>query len=119
MADPLEQAPSVALVMKPIREPAVFASVLECRDPSMVRAHSVVPKPPANLIAGKVPLRVWLVEESLAAVAVLVVAARRAIAASNEVRMRMDLMFTYSVGRCDQTQIVKARRRCGTSAAPS
>jgi hypothetical protein len=97
VAEPLGQVPSIALVMYPIRAPLVFAIVLECNEPSRVTAHSVVPKPPPKLILANVPLSVWLEEESLPAVAVLVRAAKMVIAASSAVEVRIGLMSTLDV----------------------
>jgi hypothetical protein len=57
-----EASATTALVMYPIREPAVFAIVLECSDPSSVTGH--LTSTPAlgllNSIAVHVALMVWL-----------------------------------------------------------
>lgn len=45
---PLGHGPTLALVMKPTRAPAVFVVVLVCIEPSTVKAHLIVLKPPMN-----------------------------------------------------------------------
>jgi hypothetical protein len=80
-------------------------------DPSIVRVHSVVPKPPANLTVLKVALSVWLDEEILVATAVLVSAARMTVAAIAAVMVRMGLMVTLLSG-------VATKRIIGNEMAP-
>ena len=81
VADPLMHlSATIALVMKPIREPATLAMVLEWSEPSSVTAHSVVPKPPEKSTLAKVALSVWLDEESLVAEAVETSAPRSTVA---------------------------------------
>jgi hypothetical protein len=88
-----------------------LVKVLVCIDPSMVSAHSEIPNAPENPTAENAALRVWLVEENRPAVAALVSAARITVAASTAVTVRMSLIVTSTVGRCDQTRLEARRRR--------
>ena len=92
VAEPLVHLSAyMALVMRPTRAPATFATVLVCRDPSSVNAHSKVPKPPLKLSLANVLLKVWLERDSLVADDVLTNAVSMMSAIAVDTSMRMGL----------------------------